>query len=126
MAVSSRKRSWGEGMDGSSDVGRMGVASVAHADVRSAPGRSSGNNVDVRRRFDAAAIPDMYAKMVRTVARGSERNPFWTMPVGEQHALVSLARPVAFRRKNVDFRRESLGVGGHDQWLIDLINSGDS
>jgi len=34
----------------------MGVASVlAHADVRSAPGRSSGKDVDDRRQLDAAA-----------------------------------------------------------------------
>jgi len=34
----------------------MGVASVlAHADVRSAPGRSSGDDLDVRRRLVVAA-----------------------------------------------------------------------
>jgi len=53
----------------------MGVASLlAHADLRSAPGRSSGKDVDDRRRLDAAAY--LICTQNRFVlSPGRERNP---------------------------------------------------
>lgn len=41
---------------------------MAHADVRSAPGRSSGEDVDARCRLGPATLSDMYAKRVQVVA----------------------------------------------------------
>jgi hypothetical protein len=55
----------------------MGVASVAHADVRFAPGRSSGDDVDVRRRLDAAAYLICTRKRFE-LSLGYERNPALT------------------------------------------------
>lgn len=54
-AVSAHRRLCRESADGSSDGRRKGVGSVARADVRSASGRSSGEDVDDRCRLDAAA-----------------------------------------------------------------------
>ncbi len=42
---------------------------LAHADVRSAPGRSSGDDVDAAA-GSMRRLPDTYAKAVRIVARG--------------------------------------------------------
>ena len=77
-AVSSRRRSWGERVDGSSGAGRMGVASVlAHADVRFAPGRSSGKDVKDSRRIDTATYL-IYTRTRFELSPGRESNPVLT------------------------------------------------
>jgi len=93
MAVSSRRRSCGERVVGSSDVGRMGVASVlTHADVRSAPGRSSGEDVDDRRQLVAAAYLICTRKRFE-LSPGCERNPALTDSGCQPRVAESLRGP---------------------------------
>jgi len=74
MAVSSRRRLWSE----RAGAGRMGVASVlAHADVRSATGRSSGEDVEHRSWLDPAAYR-ICTRIRFELSPGCERNPALT------------------------------------------------
>lgn len=92
-AASPRSRSCGERWDGASIAVPMGVAFVlTHAGVRSAPGRSSGDDVDERRPLDAAAYL-ICARKQFELSPGCERNPapLCAIPLPRSSGVVQLA-----------------------------------